>query len=389
MALDFPSSPSIGTVYENAGVIWTWDGIKWTSGNSASQFLPLVGGELSGSLGVAISPPATLHDPTLLAPQIVVGEGGVVAFNAFLGAGSSGWYYLATGYAGIVRQDTNGRLAIQIAPSGSAGASVTQFTQTFTFDQSGNFTAPGNVITAAAYYFGSASSSVYINWDGSSQIGISAPTNIFITSATIQVQGVLTTNNTVNAGGNLTFNGNIYGPSGGFTIAGPNNTTPNIVFITGTTVQVTGNFNVTGSTTTGNLIVNSGSIFHNHLYAATDDAIWCGVAGNAWYGVASYGFNQQSDPRFKKDLAPAPAGALALAQTIPVHNFHFLADAEEGPLHWGFLSTEVREAMGDSFAGWSQGEGEAKSESLSLMDMIAVLWAAVQELADATMGSKP
>jgi len=49
--LNFPASPSVGNTYEENGIIYTWDGTKWTA-NSTSAFLPITGGELTGDLTV-------------------------------------------------------------------------------------------------------------------------------------------------------------------------------------------------------------------------------------------------------------------------------------------------------------------------------------------------
>ena len=52
--IDFPSSPTVGQQFAAAGVIWTWDGTKWTAQGLSPTFLPLSGGTLSGSLGAPV-----------------------------------------------------------------------------------------------------------------------------------------------------------------------------------------------------------------------------------------------------------------------------------------------------------------------------------------------
>jgi hypothetical protein len=49
--LNFPANPSVDDIYEENGIIYTWDGVKWAA-NSASNFLPIDGGELTGNLTV-------------------------------------------------------------------------------------------------------------------------------------------------------------------------------------------------------------------------------------------------------------------------------------------------------------------------------------------------
>ena len=52
--IDFPSSPTVGQQFAAAGVIWTWDGTKWTAQGLSPTFLPLSGGVLSGPLGAPV-----------------------------------------------------------------------------------------------------------------------------------------------------------------------------------------------------------------------------------------------------------------------------------------------------------------------------------------------
>lgn len=117
------------------------------------------------------------------------------------------------------------------------------------------------------------------------------------------------------------------------------------------------------------------------LPSVNNNNTFVGYTGQAWAGMFAYAFNNESDPRQKKHIAPVPAGALAQVQAIPVNNFRWISDPDEAPLHWGFLTTDVHAAMGDNFAGWKKGDDPEQHEMLDMMNMIAVLWAAVQELA--------
>ena len=49
--LNFPSNPSVDETYEENGVLYVWDGTKWTA-NTSANFLPITGGELTGDLTV-------------------------------------------------------------------------------------------------------------------------------------------------------------------------------------------------------------------------------------------------------------------------------------------------------------------------------------------------
>jgi hypothetical protein len=52
--IDFPSNPTVGQQFSAAGVIWTWDGTKWTAQGLSPTFLPLSGGTLSGPLNAPV-----------------------------------------------------------------------------------------------------------------------------------------------------------------------------------------------------------------------------------------------------------------------------------------------------------------------------------------------
>jgi hypothetical protein len=121
-------------------------------------------------------------------------------------------------------------------------------------------------------------------------------------------------------------------------------------------------------------------VFNNTVQPVTDNAWWCGLppanGGQAWFGVAAYTFATISDPRLKEDITPAPAGALDVVRAVAVKNFYFKND----PPEWrrrriGFDASEVRKVFADAVIPGDDGE------SLSLSDMLALLWQAVQELA--------
>ena len=51
MAVDFPSSPIVGQTFTSGGVVWMWDGVKWTStGAATGLYLPITGGTMTGDL---------------------------------------------------------------------------------------------------------------------------------------------------------------------------------------------------------------------------------------------------------------------------------------------------------------------------------------------------
>ena len=65
MAVDFPSSPTPGQVYTQAGATWTWDGVKWVAqGTGTGIYLPLTGGVMTGDITLKGDPSAPLHPVT-------------------------------------------------------------------------------------------------------------------------------------------------------------------------------------------------------------------------------------------------------------------------------------------------------------------------------------
>lgn len=58
--IDFPASPIVGQTFTTTGLIWTWDGTKWTANGLGTAYLPLAGGSLSGPLVLAADPTLAL-----------------------------------------------------------------------------------------------------------------------------------------------------------------------------------------------------------------------------------------------------------------------------------------------------------------------------------------
>jgi hypothetical protein len=63
--LDFPNAPATNQTFAAPnGVIYEWDGAKWTSLAGGTAFLPLTGGTLTGPLTLAADPAAALQSAT-------------------------------------------------------------------------------------------------------------------------------------------------------------------------------------------------------------------------------------------------------------------------------------------------------------------------------------
>jgi hypothetical protein len=77
MALDFPSTPTIGDIFTAPnGVTYEWDGVKWivqgSGGGGGGAFLPLTGGTLTGPLTVDAA--ATINQRLTVANTFWLGD---------------------------------------------------------------------------------------------------------------------------------------------------------------------------------------------------------------------------------------------------------------------------------------------------------------------------
>lgn len=67
MALNFPSDPALNDTYPVNGVIYTWDGVKWTSKGEYSTEIPIIPDE-NGN--VVITGNLTVQGATITANAI-------------------------------------------------------------------------------------------------------------------------------------------------------------------------------------------------------------------------------------------------------------------------------------------------------------------------------
>jgi hypothetical protein len=104
--------------------------------------LPIIGGQLNGSLGVGLPLPATLSttDRAVIAGQISVRYGSALFINAYNDSTPTTHYRVA-GPAFAVGTN-GGNLAFYVAPSGAADAAIT-WPNPLQFDAKGNLIMPG------------------------------------------------------------------------------------------------------------------------------------------------------------------------------------------------------------------------------------------------------
>lgn len=307
----------ISTTVPATNQAYTWSGTAWAP---TGPFLPLAGGVLTGPLRLQYGAPvSTIFNDTTTS----ITAGGL-------------WRTVAQ----------NGNLSFQ---SNTATAGDFSTVTGMTLTNAGALTVSGLQVNGAAGITGG----VTVGGGVTTAAGITCNSGRVISTTSVAGQPCFT----VSASGGASF---------GLYIDAANN--PNL-----------GIMNANGNPIGGAsaCVVWTG----NNGGPGQDNTMGWGIPGRAWFQVVSYNFPQSSDPRTKKDIAAIPADPLAQVLAIPVHNYRYLNDAETAPLHWGFLSTEVHATMGDNFAGWVQGTDADQTESLNIMDMLAMLWAAVQEVA--------
>src|SRR5215472_1439122 len=109
-----------------------------------------------------------------------------------------------------------------------------------------------------------------------------------------------------------------------------------------------------------------------------DDWGYVGLSGTAFVAMEAYSYYNGSDPRGKKDMAQAPNGALDKVCAVPVITYRKKSEPGNAPLRTGFDASMVQRLF--KVATVKVGDDPDHSLSLNMMDMIAQLWQAVQEL---------
>lgn len=113
-----------------------------------------------------------------------------------------------------------------------------------------------------------------------------------------------------------------------------------------------------------------------------------GWPDNGWNGVYSYAYLTPSARAGKRDIAEPVTGALDQVMALRPVQFHWVdTEDDSNPLHRGFIADEVREVMGDKFAGYRKDE-ETGAELLAYNELTAVLWQAVRELSAEVLALK-
>lgn len=113
----------------------------------AGNYLPISGGELTGSLGVDVALPANRIPSLAMAGNFAVGIFGAFSFNAYYDTVLANWAYYDTSFAATIGQDSStGTIVIAVMPSGAANAPAVASGYAY-LDRWGSFTATGNIIS--------------------------------------------------------------------------------------------------------------------------------------------------------------------------------------------------------------------------------------------------
>lgn len=316
--LDFPSNPSNGQTFNSGGVTWVFDGIKWTVSSEAGFPAPSNAMPLmDGNAAVGISLLYTRQDHV---------------------------HPSDTSRAAVSSVPTPATVAPLMDGAALVGSSILYARQDHVHPTDTSRYAANNPS----------------GYQTAAQVSSSLGSYLPLSGGT--VTGALTVNSNVN------FAGGVISASGG------------TATITNLTVGSGGLWSSGQTDLFSTNLHGSMSLTSNSNLIPVNNACSCGYGGQAWSQVMSYSFPNASDPRDKKHIVQAPAGALAEVNRVPVVWYRWNSDSDDAPIHTGFLATHVANVLGPHRAAVVVGEDEAKSLALNLMDMIAILWQAVQEL---------
>ena len=322
-----PDAPADGQAYLRVGVGTN----RWVPG------LPLAGGILTGSLTLAGNATTALMPVPLqqMTSAITAAQAGLLPIA---GGTMTGPIVLAgnatTNLNPVPLQQLNSMLGTYLPLSG--GTLTGPLNLPAGTSAAPSLTFPGG---AGGFYVNAGTIEASGNFTVGTNLGVNSSLTVVGTSS---FSGTLIVNATAAIGGvNFGNNGALAAPGPGTSI------------FNGVTIPAT-----------------------NVILPSTNNAGNCGEPGQAWFQVAAYNFPNESDPRGKRDMQPAPAGALDKVKAIPVYNFTYASDPTR-KLVTGFDATEVRQHHAHAVM---TGEDEEKTLAINLPDMIALLWQAVQEL---------
>jgi len=314
-----------------------------------TSYLPLSGGTLTGPLNLAGNATQALNAVPLQQLQS----------------------YVATQLGGYLPLSGGTLTGVLSLPSGSSAAASLNFTGPGV----GMWATTGTLWTSNNLTLGAGGGALLTCGNINATIGTVGALQMNTTGTTTNLN--ITTNNTMQAGN---FQGGT-GAFSGITVGGANcMPATNNGSSLGLAGQGWAAITVQNVNCTGQGLFPGVSLTGSNIVPATNNGSSCGITGQAWFQVVSYALTNVSDPRQKKDTSPYPAmGALAKVLAVPVINFRWLFEAETAPVHTGWDASQVAAQMPPPTV--VVGTDPEQTLALNTNEMLAYLWAAVQELA--------
>lgn len=325
-------APNDGQLYGRNGLTASW-----------APVLPLAGGIMTGMVTLSGNATQALQPATY-------GQ-----MNSAISSAVAGYLPLAGGtMTGLMSLSGNASTNLNPVPLQQVNAMLGSYLPLSGGTLTGAVSAPQFIVTPGSnFYLVQVSGSPVLNWAPSWFDSFNPSNNTRFWSAPSGILMSLSNTGGLNVTNGITTVSSSFGVASGQTLA----------------ISATGPITATGQVTCANCMPqggnNTGSV---------------GASGEAWFQVVAQTVTQTSDPRLKKDIAVAPAGALAKVLAIAVKNFRWLEETESAPLHTGWDATDVQASLGNAPAV-SVGDDANQTLGINTMEMLAWLWQAFQELA--------
>jgi hypothetical protein len=364
------------------------------------SYLPLAGGSTTGPIAVNRAIPAGGNAGSVIANSNITATN--YAVNGYINAAGTGWNHLTgTGTVGIFNYDPAANTFNWFtSPQAAAGAAVATPVSIMDLNNAGLLTlrSPGQAginlrksgSTQTSFITGTSGANatrwlMYLG-DASPESGGNQGSDFAIwrytdAGANFPAAALSITR----ANGAVTLNP----PGDGVRINTPAATNCRIYYnVTGVKLWSVGEtadgsfmFNNETDAISPLLIAPNGNSYIRHSLPITNNAYVSGGFGNNWQQVNSYAFNNASAKALKTDIAEVPAGALAQVASLKTKHFRWKDGEQSERLNTGFVAEEVAAALGDDFGGYKHDE-EFGMHGLDYAQLTAVLWKAVQELAE-------
>lgn len=400
-AMDFPNSPSNGTVFTSGGASWTYNGVYWAPTVVSLPYAPIASPTFTGD-PKAPTPLAADNDTSLATTAFVKAQNYVTGGPYVVKAGDT--------MTGALTIKLNaGALPAPIDPAqihiGAADATHVRITM----DTFGTGAYPSVEYKAArgtAASLGAVQTNdifgvdVYRGHDGTNYALGAQIFAMALEPWTATAHGTGLNFCTTPRGSTGTQFPLLIGQGVMVGTSFANDPGPGCISLSGNLTLSTNNNGIYGRkadgttgqfmfgiNTNNNLVIGDGVVPNNlngHTISAGNNLFLLGNTGSAFSNVVAYAISNISDVREKTDIADLP-DCLGLIQQITPKRYKYREGREEDKdrVRWGLIAQEVEGVMkkaGHDFGGHYVGDDEKQTQGLSYADLTAVLWKAVQEL---------